>query len=174
LADQALRALHTISNRVDGQAEVLGDLDQRLADYSELAAMEQTVHEDEASRSTEKLCTLERNLAREISDIQALEMKLSPTVGKALDRIRFPELAPSAIGRAHSFFEQLVAQYSPDGEIRTDHIEEKVERLRRNYTMADERQIHNQTLGQDTGWLEASTESARSHEGCLPQNVELF
>jgi ElaB/YqjD/DUF883 family membrane-anchored ribosome-binding protein len=111
-ADLAMHALRAISKRVDREAEMVGDLDQRLADFRELAAMEQNVLEEEASRSTDKLCVLEQNLAREIKDVRALEQKLSPIVAEALGRIRFPELVSTAMERVLSFFAQLVAQYS--------------------------------------------------------------
>ena len=135
--------------------------------------MEQSVLEEEASRSTDKLCVLERNLTREIKDVRALEQKLSPIVAEALSRIRFPELVATTMERVLSFFEQLVAQYSPEGDICTEHIEERVEQLRRNYTMADEREIHNQALGQGTGRIEKA-EPVLSNAGSLPENVELF
>jgi hypothetical protein len=48
-----------------------------------------------------------------------------------------------------------------------------VEQLRRNYTMADEREIHNQALGQGTGPQETAV-PALSAEESLPENVELF
>ena len=188
IADDAMQRLDEISVRLTGMVDSVIDLEQRLGDYSELAAMEQKVLSSEAADSEKKLHALRRELRESVTSIAPLEQQLSQNIRQAIHSIRFPAAAADAGARSMSLFRDIATQ-QPDSDAASH---DKVQDLKRNYTMAHERDVHEsslehaaansaperevQTSVQDTHEeSEHSDEAAGSESGeQLAGNIELF
>jgi len=143
VADEAMQQLDTISARVSELIDLIGEIEQRLSDYRDLATMEQTLLFGESAESEKKLVTLEQDLQSALSTIPSLEGELSETLRRTAGSIRFPDAVAKASGRAIALFEQIVLRHSASSrgaEAVGGH--HKVEELNRNYTMAHERTLH--------------------------------
>ncbi len=163
IADDSMQQLDEISSRVVDLVDSVVDLEQRLVDYSEVASTEQKVLASEASESERKLRTLEQNLRDAMTAIGPLEKELVDGIQTAIRSIRFPVAVQEARSRAIGLFERIAGLYS-EADSDAHH---KLEELKRNYTMAHERQVHESVVnmpGQEN----------KPEEAKLADNVELF
>lgn len=142
IADEAMWQLDNISSRVTALVELVVDLEQRLGDFRMLAALERDVLAGEAGESEKKLRAIKRELGTAVAAIGPLDRELSSTVGKATERIRFPEAVAEAGARSTALFEQIVLQCTDSGRNPEAAAHQKVRELKRNYTMAHERDVH--------------------------------
>lgn len=193
IADEAMQQLDDISRRVTAMVQSVVDLESRLADYRELAAMEQKHLVAEAEESEKKLLALEANLRSAVAGIQPLERELANLVDRATAAIHFPAAVAQASSRSIALFDDLALQYSGAATTPNETTHHKVSALKRNYTMAHERDVHDSALGPSlaTGRAEVDNippltgqtlahEPARTapadteEEEHLADNVELF
>jgi hypothetical protein len=179
IADLAMVQLAAISSQVSGLAGSVVELEQRLGDYSQLAAMEQALLTGEAGESESKLRTLEQDLRGAMAAMVPIERELADTIQRAKRCIRFPAAVAEAGTRSTGMFEQLAVDYpDPEGAHR------KVQDLKRNYTMAHERALHEAAIASnaaaadsgdaDNAPAPAHTEEAHSGTEKAADGVELF
>jgi hypothetical protein len=142
IADQAMQQLDEISSRVVALVDLVVDLEQRLADHHDLADMERNLLAGEAGESEQKLGTLELELRNAVAAIRPLEQELSGTIRRVTECIRFPEAVAQASARSTALFEQIVIQNSDTRGKHDMSAHHKVQELKRNYTMAHERNVH--------------------------------
>jgi hypothetical protein len=188
IVDESMRQLDEISHRVTELMDSVEDLEQRLADFGDLAAIEQRVLAQEASESGARLGRLERELRAALAAIGPVEQKLDAIIADAVRSIRFPIAVAEQRARSLSLFERVVEQYADSDA----GAHEGVQALKRNYTMAHERDVHESAV-EAGGWSEAehhieellacehsgdadrgSLERAEPEEERLADNVELF
>ena len=142
IADEAMQQLDNISSRVTGLVELVVDLEQRLGDFRMLAALERDVLAGEAGESEKKLRAMKQELKTAVTAIGPLDRDLSTTLGKARERIRFPEAVAQAGARSTALFERIVLQCTDSERSPEAAAHQKVRELKRNYTMAHERDVH--------------------------------
>jgi hypothetical protein len=188
IVDESMQELDEISHRVSELMDSVTELEQRLADFAELAAIEQRVLAREARESEARLGTLERDLRAAMSAIGPVEEHLGASIAGAVGSIRFRQAVAEARARSLSLFERVVERYAePDA-----GAHEKVQTLKRNYTMAHERDVHESAVGagdprvaeppeEELAICEipeeadpSSQESSETQEERLAENVELF
>jgi hypothetical protein len=123
-----------------------------------------------------------------LSAIGPVEKQLGAEIAGAVASIRFPKAVAEEKARSLSLFERVVEQYA-DPEA---GAHEKVQALKRNYTMAHERDVHESAVGagdprvaeppeEELAICEipeeadpSSQESSETQEERLAENVELF
>ena len=186
VADEAMRQLDEISLRVTELVDAVGELEQRLGDYGELAGMEQILLSSESVEAEKKLRALERDMRGALTAIGSLERELSETLYRTAGSIRFPEAVAKASARSTGVFEQIALEYCDAGNGAPAAGHQKVRDLKRNYTMAHERAVHEGVAGTleplDAGSVEQPVEPAEplssqlseAGEEELADNVELF
>lgn len=188
IVEEAIRQLDAISSWVAALVDLVVALEQRLADYRELAAMEQSLLSREAGESENKLRGLERELRSAVAAIEPLERELANTIGRAAACIRFPHAVAQASARSTAFFEQIIGRYSDSKRASETSAHRKVQDLTRNYTMSHERAVHEAVVENsvrrgtaiiDDGVRDEpaeppSPERIEVHDERLPDNIELF
>jgi uncharacterized protein YfcZ (UPF0381/DUF406 family) len=142
IADASMQQLDQISERIAELVDSVVDLEHRLGDYAELAAMEQALLAREADESEKRLRSLERHLRTAIAAIGPIETELARMIQGAIRSIRFPQAVAEVGARSTGLFQQIAADYSDSDTI----SHEKVQDLKRNYTMAHERAVHESTV----------------------------
>jgi hypothetical protein len=149
------------------------DLEHRLGDYAELAAMEQALLAGEADESEKRLRSLERHLRTAIAAIGPIETELAQMIQATIRSIRFPRAVAEVGARSTGLFQQIADDYSESDDISHD----KVQDLKRNYTMAHERAVHESTIGPPVSKdVEPPMEPVAPGEGLedRPPRQELF
>jgi hypothetical protein len=142
IAEEAMQQLDDISSRVTQLVELLVDLEQRLEDHGELAAVERDLLASEARESEQKLCAMQAELRDAIAAIGPLEHELSDTVRRTMECIRFPEAVAQASARSTAFFKEIILQHSSSTPNSGVAIHHKILALKSRYTMAHERDVH--------------------------------
>jgi hypothetical protein len=142
IAEEAMRQLDEISLRVTELVDLLVDLEQRLGDHGELAAMERDLLAREAGESEQKLGDLEKDLRNAIAAIGPLERELSNAVRRTTESIRFPAAVAEASARSTTFFKAVILQHSSMSLDAGREFHHKVRELKSKYTMAHERDVH--------------------------------
>jgi hypothetical protein len=152
IADESMHQLDEISSRVNELVDAVADLEQRLADYSEMADMERQLLASEAAESEKKLHSLDKTLRASMAGIGPIEAELGQTIETLIRSIHFPAAVAEAEKSSTSLFEQIVGLHSD----RESIAHRKVQDLARNYTMAHEREVHETTV-KTNGSLGAET-----------------
>ena len=142
IADEAMQQLGQITSRVTELVDAVVDLEQRLADYSELAAIEQKLLADEANEAEKKLHALDNELRTAIAAIGPVERELGGCIQRAIGSIRFPAAVAQRRAQSIAFFEQIAGSYAESRP--TAH--RKVQELKRHYTMVHERMVHESSV----------------------------
>lgn len=138
IAEDSMHQLDGISSRVNELVDAVADLEQRLGDYSELAAMEQNLLTSEACESEEKLRSLDQSLRASMEAIGPIEAELAQTIVSLLQAIHFPVAVAQAERRSIGLFEEIASLHLEKG----SDAHRKVQKLESNYTMAHERAVH--------------------------------
>lgn len=197
IADEAMQHLEETSDGVNELIASVSDIEQRLGDYQELAVMEQELLASEAGQSQDRLQALEGKLRSGLAAIGPLERRLSETIKLAIGSIRFPETVAKARTSSTALFEGITSDAGPlDDDSEGDaHLE--IHELTHNYTMANEREIHELAIETDfsqgaavakwDGEFDVDEEprpqrqeqtttpdDTEPHEEKLPDNTELF
>jgi len=146
IAKDAMLQFDALSSSVTELIDSIVNLEQRLADYRELAVMEQEVLANEAGESAERLGALEDGLRRALTAIRPLERELSAAIHQGIEQIRFPAAVATAGRRSQSLFEQILGEYSDAGKEEGEAGGDTVQALKRNYTMSHERVVHEWAL----------------------------
>ena len=141
IAEEAMQQLDEISTRVTQLVDLLVDLEQRLGDHGELAALERDLLMQEAQESEQKLRALEREVRSAVAGIGPLEGKLSDTIRQTTECIRFPEAVAGASARSIAFFKEMIFQHSSISHTKVA-FHHKIQELKSKYTMAHERHVH--------------------------------
>jgi len=185
IADEAMEQIDLISLRVTGLVNAVVDLEHRLRDYRELALIEQNLLSKEAAESEQRLCGLEKNLRKALGAIGPLERELAQAICDSCAQIRFPARVSEVSARCTTFFEGLIREYGDPQHAAEASPHSKVEALKRNYTMAHERVVHEQAVDLPPAFtaerqLEPAPDElgaaaiAGENEEKLADNVELF
>lgn len=175
LSDQSRQALEAISSRVAALIDSITDVEQRLADHRELASIEQKLLAAEAGLSEKKLRALEEELHRGMGVIEPLNRKLSETIHRTIGSIRFPDAVAIAEARSTALFEAIVRQRPADKRESRTMVHGAVHELRRNYTMVDERAVHESAVGMGRSVdAIAMKPPSQTQIGEIADNVELF
>lgn len=161
IADESMQQLDGISSQVTQVVNSVTDLEQRLVDYSDLASMEQTLLAAEAAKAEQKLGELEQGLRAAVKSIAPLEQSLTAAIQDAVESIRFPALVATVGARSTSLFQGITEEYSQLDA--PSHV--KVMELKRNYTMAHERAVHELAVGAAQSPGVDSTEAALQRDG---------
>jgi hypothetical protein len=138
ITDQSMHQLDEISSSVNEVVDAVKDLEQRLRDYAEVAAMEQKLLTDEAGDSETKLRGLDAGLRASMSAIGPMEAQLTQSVQRLIRSIHFPAAVAQAETRSITLFEEIAGLHT-DADSDAHH---KLDDLKRNYTMAHERTVH--------------------------------
>jgi hypothetical protein len=181
ITDEAMQQLNDISVRVTALVDLVIDLEQRLEDYRELADMEHALLAREAEESEKRLHAVEEQLRGAVAAIAPLERELGETIRRTTECIRFPEAVSQCRQRSTALFSHIVTQHS----VSTTGVDlvahHKVEALKRNYTMANERDVHESAVEKTNGELFPAAQSSAPPAGeitgqdeRLAENVELF
>ena len=147
VAEEAMRQLDGVSLRITELVASVVELEQRLGSYGEQAMREQALLSAESAESEKKLRELERDLRGALSAIASLERELSETIQGAASSIRFPGAVARASARSTALFERIALQFSDASSNGDGAGHHKVKELERNYTMANERLVHEAAVG---------------------------
>ena len=172
IADEAMQQLDDISARVTALVDSVVDLQHRLGDYAELAAMEQSLLSGEAGDSETKLRAVEDELRKALTAIAPLEAELSGIIRSATAAIRFPAAVAAASTRSTVLFQEIADEYADATGGPAEEPHQKLQALKSNYTMEHERAVHDAVIG---AFPPPAGENAEApEEEKLADNVELF
>jgi hypothetical protein len=153
VCDRSRLELEQISGAIARLSDKVENLEQRLGDFQQLGRAERRFLAEEAEISERKLHKTQRELAVGLTEIDPVRCDLTALTRHTRDSLRFPAELGLARARSIGFFTDLSERLSvPEEGANGLNGHETVERLRRNYTMAHEREIHERASG-DTGGL---------------------
>lgn len=182
-ADDALR--HT--NALLGKARAILDGVQALRGIVEsfvtLSASEDEVLEQEATTAARYLAEMRGQVMAGLRGVDADFERLRPNAQRVLRGLGFQSLIAARFDRTESALEAMVEATASASELAGEDYEERLEGLRRQYTMDREREMHDAVLRPGRGGAQeasvgpappAGSTSDGAGDPTLGDNVELF
>lgn len=148
ISDQTLGAVERLEAHLEEMSAAIDFLRQELGDFQELALQEQDLLVAEAIPCEAKLGALQQELPETIRQIGPEQQELIALVEQGAGQTAFPEIVAAARLASLPFFEALSDWGRPTDPAhgQSAAVEERLDRLRDNYTMAHERDIHEDSL----------------------------
>ena len=144
ISDQTLGAVERLEAHLEEMSAAIEYLRQELGDFQELARQEEDLLAAEAIPCEAKLGALQQELPEIIRQIGPRQQELIALVEQGASQTTFPETVAAARAASLPFFEALAAwgRLTDPAHVQSAAVEERLDRLRDNYTMAHERDIH--------------------------------
>jgi hypothetical protein len=122
-------------------------LEKGLVQFQNQARQEQETLTAQAMITNEKMAAMQMELPAQLDGIHPKELQLTAMVKECLDQVHFPQQVEGARSSAMIFFRELAfwAQQTAEhcgGHASTSALADKLKQLHQNYTMAEERDIH--------------------------------
>jgi len=144
ISEDVIQHVEEMRTALNHTAAMIDNLRQRLEDFQILARAEEEVLGTEAALSQQKLAELETAIPALIEQVTRQQEMFAHDVKHALAHVRFPETVAEASTRSLGFFKDLVAWSGAAGRglDQTSTTSHQLDRLKANYTMAAERDVH--------------------------------
>ncbi len=145
VSDQTLRTAEQLAIRIDEMSALIRQLQRELASFQETADERQHSLAQAAKPCETNLHALQMELPELISPIAAKQKRLAEAIENAMRENRFPAAVAETRSAALPFWEALSAWVAHAGGSGTnsEEVARQLDRLKDNYTMDHERNIHN-------------------------------
>ena len=147
VSDLSMEEASSLSKHLDGIGASIELLHQELEGFQTLARAEQSAIQEDAALCEVKLHSLQEDLPRSLAGMSPSLKKLAALATRRASQLKFPQMVVEARRNAVDLFDELMLLGERDSMGgRVPDAGKQLDHLRNRYTMANEREVHENAL----------------------------